>query len=73
MKTDPVIVVPLDRETRTAISTREAAAHLGRAVPTLLEWSCYDKGPIRPLRVNGRLLWPVAELRRLLGVVEGSK
>ncbi len=25
-------------------------------------------GPIRALRINGRLAWPVAELRRVLGV-----
>jgi hypothetical protein len=27
-----------------------------------------EDGPIRPLRVNGRLAWPVAEIRRVLGV-----
>ena len=25
-------------------------------------------GPLRPMRINGRLAWPVSELRRVLGV-----
>lgn len=27
-----------------------------------------ENGPLRPIRVHGRLAWPVAEIRRLLGV-----
>ncbi len=59
----------LHEEKRQALSTREAAAHLGRSQQTLRVWACYESGPIRPIRVNGRLAWPVAELRRLLGVL----
>ena len=29
-----------------------------------------ENGPIRPMRVHGRLAWPVADLRRVLGVQE---
>ena len=61
-------VVPLDRETRAALPTAEAAHHLGRQPQTLRGWACRDDGPLRPLRINGRLAWPVAELRRVLGV-----
>lgn len=60
--------VPLALETRTALPTPEAAFHLSRAEQTLRLWACQDNGPIRPLRVHGRLLWPVAEIRRLLGI-----
>jgi hypothetical protein len=42
---------------------------LGRAPQTLRLWACSEDGPLRPLRINGRLAWPVGELRRLLGVV----
>jgi len=59
-------LVPLDRETRSILPTAEAARHLNRAPQTLRVWACYENGPIRPIRVNGRLGWPVAELRRLL-------
>lgn len=58
--------VPLGHETRTAIPTAEAAAHLNRATQTLWLWACKESGPIRPIRINGRLHWPVSELRRLL-------
>jgi hypothetical protein len=61
--------VSLDRETRAALPTPEAAFHLNRAQQTLRLWAMRDgTGPIRPLRINGRLAWPVSELRRVLGV-----
>lgn len=59
----------LERETRAALPTGEAAFHLNRAQQTLRLWAMRDgTGPIRPLRINGRLAWPVSELRRVLGV-----
>lgn len=60
--------VPLDRETRSVLPTPEAAYHLNRAQQTLRLWAMRENGPIRPLRVNGRLAWPVSELRRVLQV-----
>lgn len=60
--------VALDRETRAALPTPEAAYHLNRAQQTLRLWACREDGPVRPIRVNGRLAWPVSELRRVLGV-----
>lgn len=63
-------LVPLALETRSALPTPEAARHLGRQPQTLRLWACNEDGPLRPLRVHGRLLWPVAELRRLLGVTQ---
>jgi hypothetical protein len=61
--------VPLDQETRTAVDTATAAHHLCRQPQTLLGWSCTGDGPLKPININGRLAWPVAELRRVLGVV----
>lgn len=61
---------PLELETRTALTTAEAAFHLCRAKQTLRLWASREDGPLRPLRVNGRLAWPVAEIRRLLGVAQ---
>lgn len=61
-------LTPLVLETRTALPTSEAAKHLSRAQQTLRIWACREDGPIRPIRINGRLAWPVSELRRLLGV-----
>jgi hypothetical protein len=60
--------VPLDRETRATVETGAAAYHLNRQPQTLRAWACLENGPIRPLRINGRLAWPVADLRKLLGV-----
>ena len=61
-------LTPLALETRTVLPTPEAAFHLNRAQQTLRLWACREDGPIRPLRINGRLVWPVAELRGVLGV-----
>jgi hypothetical protein len=60
--------VPLAEETRSALPTPEAAWHLSRAEQTLRLWACHDNGPIRPIRLHGRLLWPTDKLRELLGV-----
>ena len=59
---------PLDRETRAGVETDCAAFHLNRQPQTLRIWACKENGPIRPRRVNGRLYWPTAELRKLCGV-----
>lgn len=53
-------------ERRTHVDTACAAFHLGRRPQTLRVWASSEKGPLRPIRVNGRLAWPVAEIRRLL-------
>ena len=55
-------------ETRFAVNTATAAHWLMRERQTLRIWACKDNGPIRPIRINGRLAWPVAKIRRILGV-----
>jgi hypothetical protein len=62
---------PLALETRAAIPTDAAAHHLNRKPQTLRAWACLENGAIRPIRINGRLAWPVAAIRALLG--EGTK
>jgi len=59
---------PLDSITRPTVDTATAAYYLNRKKQTLREWACYDRGPVRPLRINGRLAWPVEQLRAALGV-----
>lgn len=61
-------VVPLALETRTHLPTEEAAVHLLRSQQTLRSWASTERGPIRPHRVGVRLMWPVSEIRRVLGV-----
>ena len=67
-KTVPRSYPSLAKETRAVVDTRCAAFHLNRSALTLRIWSCKNSGPIRPVRINGRLAWPVADLRRLVGV-----
>jgi hypothetical protein len=48
------------------LPTNEAAAAINRCPQTLRKWACLENGPIRPIRINGRLAWRVADLQKLL-------
>jgi hypothetical protein len=58
--------IPLALETRAALPTNEAAYQLNRAEQTLRMWAMRNDGPVQCFRLNGRLMWPVSELRRVL-------
>lgn len=59
---------PLESITRPTVETAAAAFYLNRQQQTLRGWACLENGPIRPIRINGRLAWKVEDLRRVLGV-----
>ena len=58
----------LELVNRPAVDTAAAAHYLNRNPQTLRAWACLENGPLRPIRISGRLAWPVSELRRVLGV-----
>jgi hypothetical protein len=60
--------IPLALETRSALPTPEAAYHLNRAQQTLRLWAMRNDGPVTAKRIHGRLAWPVAEIKALMGV-----
>lgn len=51
---------------QAVIPTDVAAAALNRKPQTLRKWACLENGPIRPVRINGRLAWRVADIQALL-------
>lgn len=51
---------------RDTLPTEDAATAINRAPQTLRKWACLENGPIRPIRINGRLAWRVSDLRFLL-------
>ena len=59
---------PLTQEQRSALCTNDAALHLNRAPQTLRQWAMRENGPLKPIRINGRLAWPVADIKRLMEV-----
>jgi hypothetical protein len=65
---EPHTFPPLEAVTAPTVPTAQAAHYTNRRPQTLREWACTDSGPIRPLRVNGRLAWPVARIREVMGV-----
>lgn len=67
ISTSPVVPrVPLEEVMRPMVSTDEAAYYLNRKPQTLRVWACTEAGPLRPIRLHGRLAWPVEDIRRLL-------
>jgi len=60
----------LRNENRPAVGTAAAAYYLLKRPQTLRGWACFEDGPIRPIRINGRLAWPTSDIRRLLGVAQ---
>ena len=58
---------PLEAVNRPTIPTDQAGYYLNRRPQTLRDWACHDHGPLRPVRMNGRLAWPVSVIRRLMG------
>jgi hypothetical protein len=61
---------PLQGITRSHVSTEEAGFYLNRRPQTLRIWACLENGPLRPIRIHGRLAWPVEEIKRVLGVTK---
>ncbi len=51
---------------RDVLTTNEASAAINRCPQTLRKWACFENGPIRPIRISGRLAWRVADLQALL-------
>ncbi len=56
----------LEQETRSHVETACAAFHLNRREQTCRAWACLENGPLRPVRINGRLAWAVADIQKLL-------
>ena len=61
---------PLESITRPTVETAAAAYYLNRQPQTLRGYACRDEGPLRPIRINGRLAWRVQDLKRILEVSE---
>jgi hypothetical protein len=58
---------PLEQVTNPTVPTAAAAHYLNRRPQTLRAWACLENGALRPIRINGRLAWSVAEIKMLTG------
>ena len=57
----------LEQITKPNLTTEEAAFYCDRAEQTMRMWACKQPaGMPRPIRINGRLAWPIAAIRALL-------
>lgn len=53
------------------LPTEQAAEALSRQPQTLRRWASRGDGPIKPIRILGRLHWRVDDIQRLLAPAEG--
>lgn len=58
--------IPLAQVTNPTVPTDAASYYLNRRPQTLRVWACLENGPIRPIRIYGRLAWNVSDIRTLL-------
>ena len=58
----------LETVTSPTVKTAAAAYYLNRQPQTLRGWACGQTGPLRSVLMNGRLAWPVSDIRRVMGV-----
>lgn len=66
---EPQQFPPLEQVNRPTVPTEQAAYYLNRRPQTLRTWAMNSgTGPVPCIRINGRLAWPVAGIRRVLGV-----
>lgn len=61
---------PLVEVTRPNLTTKEVAFYTNMAEQTWREYACYERGPIRPVRICGRLNWPTNAVKELCGVAQ---
>lgn len=58
----------INDELRPFVGTPQAAHYLDLADCTLRDWSRKGTGPINPRKFCRKLLWPMEEIRKLLGL-----
>ncbi len=68
--TEPQQFPPLELVNRPTVDTAAAAYYLNRRPQTLRAWACLETFPdgLKPVRVNSRICWPVAGIRKVLGL-----
>jgi len=73
MATDAQQFTPIELETRPTVDTAAYAHYMHIAPQTARIHACKESGPIRPIRIPGtaKLHWPVAEIKRFLGLQAG--
>jgi hypothetical protein len=62
------IHIELEKEIRSHIPTDAAAFYLNRRPQTLRTWAIYENGPLKPIRIMGRLAWSVKDIKRILNL-----
>lgn len=65
--------IPIHEQIRTHIPTDEAAFYLCLKEQTMRSWDCPSNkniAPLTPIKITGKLLWSVKDIKKLLGLIE---
>ena len=69
MSTAESTLPPLEQVTRPTLTTAEYSYYRNIPPQTARIHACKGTGGITPRRIGGRLHWPTAEVKRLMGVL----
>ena len=59
--------IPLSEVTKTHAPTKDAAYYLNRSQSTLMRWQREGISEVSSLKMQGRLSWSVADIKKVLG------
>lgn len=59
---------PLEEVTKPMLTTAEYCHYSNFAKQTVWLHACKENGPVRAVRIGGRLGWPTKAVKQLLGV-----
>jgi hypothetical protein len=59
---------PLEEIQQPLLDTRAAAYYLKAQEQTMRAWAARGTGPLKPVRIGGRLRWRTFEVKKLIGI-----
>jgi hypothetical protein len=59
---------PLEEVQQPLLDTKSAAYYLMAQAQTMRCWAARGVGPIRPVKIGGRLRWRTSEVKKLVGI-----
>ena len=59
---------PLEEIQQPLLDTKAAAYYLMAQEQTMRSWAARGTGPLKPVRIGGRLRWRTSDVKKLVGI-----
>jgi hypothetical protein len=59
---------PLEAVQQPLLNTASAAYYLMAQAQTMRSWAARGTGPLKPVRIGGRLRWRTSDVKKLVGI-----